>query len=88
VKVDKRDTFSQRLYGKELFYKNQILINPLRCDKLLQELDSAVWSDKTANEMDMTGDPNSGHYDSEASFRYILRGYKYLVNNELTNNEC
>lgn len=74
--ADKLDPFACRMSVKEGLYFNKIKINPLRCEPLIKEVDSAVWSAKKADDMEMRGDPNNGHWDSEASLRYLYRGSK------------
>lgn len=76
VKVDKRDRFASRMTVKEEFYFRRLYINPLRCDYLIKEVSSAVWDEKKMNEMNESGDPNRGHWDSEAALRYLVRGGK------------
>lgn len=74
--ADKLDTFACRLSLKEAFYLKKILIHPMKCEKLCKELHQASWSEKIKDEMEYSGDPNNGHYDSEAAFRYLWRGAK------------
>lgn len=72
--ADKLDTFACRMAIKVAFHEDKLFVDPLRCTKLINELNAAAWSEKIADEMEMSGDPNSGHWDSEASLRYWFRG--------------
>jgi len=74
--ADKTDPFACRMSIKEGLYFETIKINPVKCQKLINELDAATWDEKKADEMDMRGDPNEAHWDSEASLRYLYRGSK------------
>lgn len=79
IKVDlaeKTDPFAARMSIKEAFYFDQIGIAIGRCHPLLQEINAAVWSEKKADAMEERGDPMAGHWDSEASLRYLWRGSK------------
>lgn len=74
--ADKVDRFACRMSLKVAFYEDTIYVDPLKCPKLKNELNSATWSTKLSDEMEESGDPNSGHWDSEASLRYGWRGAK------------
>jgi len=74
--ADKLDPFACRMAIKEGLHFGTIQLNPLRCQELDKEFDAATWSTTRADEMDERGDPNGGHWDSEASMRYIYRGSK------------
>jgi hypothetical protein len=72
--ADKVDPFACRLALKTAFFEDKLYVDPRRCPELVAEMNSAVWSEKIPDEMEMTGDPNGGHWDSEASLRYFFRG--------------
>lgn len=74
--ADKIDPFACRLAIKEGLYLDGVRVNRRRCSWLNKELQAAAWSEKKADEMDERGDPNAGHWDSEASLRYLYRGSK------------
>lgn len=74
--ADKINPFAARLSLKNAFYFDQIEVDPLKCAKLVLEVGAAAWHEKIADEMDERGDPNSGHWDSEAALRYLWRGSK------------
>lgn len=79
IKVDyaeKTDPFAARMSIKEAMYFDQITFSSFRCPKLINEINSAVWSQTKPDQMDERGDPNAGHWDSEASLRYLYRGSK------------
>jgi hypothetical protein len=73
--ADKLDPFACRMSIKESMYFNKLHVSP-RCIPLRKEIGAAVWSQTRADEMSMDGDPNQGHWDSEASLRYLWRGSK------------
>ncbi len=77
--VDKTDKFASRLDLKDALYMKKIAFPVNRAPELKKEVNSAVWSDKVADEMDESGDPNDGHWDSEASLRYLWRGTKMEI---------
>lgn len=74
--ADKLDTFACRLSIKEALYLKKILVSPIHCKELIAEVLQATWSEKKIDDMEYSGDPNNGHYDSEAAFRYLWRGAK------------
>lgn len=74
--ADKIDPFACRMSIKEGLYFKKIHIHPKRCEPLRKEVNAAVWHETRADTMDERGDPNNGHWDSEASLRYLYRGSK------------
>lgn len=74
--ADKLDRFACRMDLKSALYFDQLLVNPVKCPQLDKEMQAATWSEKHADEMEERGDPNAGHWDSEASLRYLWRGSK------------
>jgi len=72
--ADKLDPFACRMSIKEGLHGNLVAVAPVRCHWLHRELESASWSEKRADEMEMKGDPNGNHWDSEAALRYLWRG--------------
>jgi hypothetical protein len=76
VNADKVDRFACRMSLKVAFFENLIYVDAHKCRQLKNELGAATWSTKLADEMEEAGDPNSGHWDSEASLRYGWRGAK------------
>jgi hypothetical protein len=79
VNADKVDRFACRMSLKVAFYEDIIRVDHLKCQKLKNELGAATWSTKLPDEMEEAGDPNSGHWDSEASLRYGWRGAKLEI---------
>jgi hypothetical protein len=76
VNADKVDRFACRMALKVAFFEDKIVIDAKKCQMLKNELGAATWSTKIPDEMEESGDPNSGHWDSEASLRYGWRGAK------------
>ena len=74
VNADKVDRFACRMSLKVAFFEQLIYVDAHKCRNLKNELGAATWSTKLADEMEEAGDPNTGHWDSEASLRYCFRG--------------
>lgn len=72
--ADKVDPFACRMSIKEGLYGDIVRVSPIRCQWLHREMEAAAWSDRKADEMEMHGDPNGFHWDSEAALRYLWRG--------------
>ena len=72
--ADKVDAFACRMSIKEGLHADIVRVSPIKCQWLDRELVSASWSEKHADEMEMKGDPNEYHWDSEAALRYLWRG--------------
>jgi hypothetical protein len=77
--ADKVDRFASRMALKVAFFENTIYVDHHKCTHLKNELGAATWSTKLADEMEESGDPNKGHWDSEASLRYGFRGAKLEI---------
>jgi hypothetical protein len=72
--ADKVDAFACRLSIKEGLYADKVRVSHIRCPWLHREIQAAAWSDTRSDEMEMKGDPNGYHWDSEAALRYLWRG--------------
>ncbi len=69
--AQKADTLGNRLQVKEKLYKDEILIHP-RCKMLLKDLTTCVWDKDKLNDIDYD-QCTWGHYDGEATLRYLIR---------------
>lgn len=74
--AEKTDPFAARMDIKDALFFDKIAWSVTRCQPLDKEVGAAVWSEKRVDEMEERGDPMAGHWDSEASLRYLWRGSK------------
>lgn len=70
-KANKTNVLGARLSIKTLFWQNKIKIHP-RCKWLIKDLQAACWDDKKDGELDYD-QCTWGHFDAEASLRYLIR---------------
>lgn len=70
-KASKANVLGARVQIKEMFYFNRIVIDP-KCKFLRRDLDAATWDDKKEGEIDYT-QCTWGHFDGEATLRYLIR---------------
>lgn len=71
AQASKTNVMGSRMTIKELLWRGQLKIHP-RCKNLLRDLDAAVWDVKKEGEIDYN-QCTWGHFDAEASLRYLLR---------------
>ena len=82
--ANKVDTKGNRLEVKELMWAKRLKVHP-RCVNLIKELKSATWDTKKEGEIDYNG-CTWGHYDGEASLRYLVRELSKFEAQEPTMN--
>jgi hypothetical protein len=70
-KAKKTNVLGARIEIKELLYFDRIVFHP-RCEMTLRDLNAAVWHEKKEGELD-EGACTWGHFDGEATLRYLVR---------------
>jgi hypothetical protein len=78
--ASKTNVMGARMTIKEMLWQGKLKIHP-RCHYLIRDLDAAVWDVKKEGEIDYS-QCTWGHFDAEASLRYLLRELSNIEKDE------
>lgn len=73
-KAKKTGVFGTRMLLKNLMHRGLIEIDREGCPNLIRELDICEWDGKKDGDIDYSKD-SRGHFDGEASLRYLIREF-------------